>query len=218
MGSNVHAAEKLNTFICNFITLSTKPLLKVKYYVRKYMPFISFTSCWEKEKKKKSNKRNTYKSINIIKYLPLAVSTAHLICLRNLGLKVTPGFSLTLHVTARRIAVVMPQPVGDGRCCAEHHLHAAFGNESWDLGAQPCSLPLRYGNSLWEVMEVRLERKRMASYKRSKQSDFWKECGKLTGSLSDLKSSREPPFLGSNWMGLKHTWKSTYRNAPASSG
>lgn len=192
MGSNVHAAEKLNTFICNFIRLSTKPLLKVKYSVRKYMPFISFTSCWEKNKNK--NKKNTYNSTNIIKHLPLAVSTVYLICLRNLGLKVTPGFSLTLHVTAGRMAAVMPQPVGDGRRCTEHHLHAAFGNELWDLGAQPRSLPLHYGDSLWEVMEVRLERKRTASYKKSKESDFWKDYGKLTGSISDSKSSREPPF------------------------
>lgn len=78
--------------------------------------------------KNQTSKPAIYSGRNTIKCLTetAAASTARLICLRNLGLKVTPGFSLTVHVTTRRTRAVMAQLVGDGRCCAAHRLHAAL--------------------------------------------------------------------------------------------
>lgn len=101
----------------------------------------------------------------------VAVSAARLICLSNLGLKVTPGFSLTLHVTTRRMTAVMPQLGGTADAVLSITYTQPFGNELRDLGAQPRSPSLPYGDSSREVMEVRLERgkKQPLTTKRSRK-------------------------------------------------
>lgn len=139
--------------------------------------------------------------------------------LSNLGLKVTPGFSLTLHVTTRRMTAVMPQLGGTADAVRSITYTQPFGNELRDLSAQPCSPSLPYGDSSREVMEVRLEREKTSHLpqREVERSDFWKEWGKLTGSISDLKLPKVPPFLGSKGIGLKGTWKPPCRNTPASS-
>lgn len=172
---------------------------------------------------KQTNQPPIYSGRNTMKCLTetVAVSTAHLICLRNLGLKVTPGFRLTLHVTTRRITAVMPQLVGDGRCCAAHRLHAALREGAprpW------CSAALCLSAVQWQLTggdgdETQERKKQLLTTRREVEgSDFWKKWGKLTGSISDLKSPKLPPFLGSNGISLKGTCKSPCRNAPASSG
>lgn len=172
-----------------------------------------------RKSKHQPNKNPLYSGTNTITCLTemVAASTAHFICLRNLGLKVTPGFSLTLHVTTRRIAGAMPQLVGDGRCRAAHRLHTAL--REWVLRPW-CSASRSISAVQWQLTrgdwgETRERKKQPLKTREVEGSDFWKEWWKLTGSISDLKS---PNFLGSNGIGLNHTWKSPCRKAPASSG
>lgn len=114
------------------------------------------------------------------------MGTADLICVRNLGLKETPGLSVTLHVTARGVEVVMLQLVVTADATQSITDTQPFRDEHRDLGA------LLHGDSLWEVMEGRVKRKN--SHLQTEGSDFGKEWGKLTRRLSDLKSSQVPLF------------------------
>lgn len=173
-----------------------------------------------RKSKNQTKKPCFYRGTNTTKCLveTVAVSSAHLICLSNLGLKVTPGFSLTLRVTTRRMTAVMPQLGGTADAVRSITLHAAL--REWAPRPR-CSASLSLpacGDSSWEVMEVRLERgKKQPLTREVEGSDFWKERGKLTGSISDLKLPKVPPFLGSKGIGLKGTWKSSCRNTPVSS-
>lgn len=126
---HVDVVKELNTFKYHFIRLSTKQQLKMKYSVMRCNEmYVSIICVMWRSSKNQPNNNLIYGGTEATDCLmeTVAVSTAHSSCLRNLGLKVTPGFSLTLHVTTRRITVVMPQLVGDGRCCTAHHLHTAL--------------------------------------------------------------------------------------------
>lgn len=62
------------------------------------------------------------------------MGTAHLICVRNLGLKVRPALSVTLHVTARRMAMVMLQLVVTADATQSIADMQPFRDEHRDLG------------------------------------------------------------------------------------
>lgn len=112
------------------------------------------------------------------------MGTAHLICMRNLGLKVRPALSVTLHVTARGVAVVMLQLVVTADATQSISDMQPFGDEHRDLGDTVTAC------ERWWKGDSREKN----SHLQTEGSDFWKEWGKLTGSLSNLKSSKEPPF------------------------
>lgn len=220
MGSNTHAVEKLHTFKCNFIRLSTKRLRKVKHSVMKCMPFISFASCWEKAK----NKQNPH--LQRYKYYKMPYGDGS--CEHSmLNLSEKPGLESNPRFRSHPACHNQEDHSGDASAggwwqmlCSASLTHSPWGMNTETL-ALSLTLSLQYGDSLWEVMEVRLEREKtrpLTTRREVEGSDFWKEWGKLTGSISGLKSPKVPPFLGSNGIGLNHTWKFPCRNAPASSG
>lgn len=149
MGSNVHAAEKLNTFICNFITLSTKPLLKVKYYVRKYMPFISFTSCWEKEKKKKIKQKKHLQEHKHYK-IP-SISCEH----STLNLSEEPGLESNPRFQSHPACHSQEDSTGDasagGRRQMLHRASLTRSLREWELRPW-CSALLSASALWWQLM------------------------------------------------------------------
>lgn len=160
-----------------------------------------------RKSKTQTNQSAIYSYMNIIKCLTetVAVSTAHAICLRNLGLKVTPGFSLTLHVTSRRITAVMLQLVGDGRCYVAHHLHAAL----WEWALRPwCSASLSISAVQWQLMRSdggeAWERKKPATYN-TKRRRMWflKGTGKAKWKNLWLEVIENHSFFRVRWNKLK---------------
>lgn len=158
------------------------------------MSFISFALRWEKVETSK-HKKPIYNSTNAIKHLLLAMGIVRLICVRNLGLKVTPTFQCHPACHSQGGGTGDAAAGGDSRCHAEHRWHAAL--QGW--APRP-----RCFAAWWQL--VRGDGRETQEKKQpltNRRIWFQKGIRKANWKPIWLEVIKRTSFLGSHWIGLQ---------------